>query len=146
MRGREETNQRILLLVFPLHVLLFITYRVPPDIQQPLAPLAPSNQEGSKIEAAAVLGNNQVDALRAVVANGAVADFIEVGVVDFRRWVSDVEGIVEVDVAVGDVLEMAKDVRMQRDRGLHDEGMEVHPPEPEEGEVREHEKSRANCS
>lgn len=131
--GGGGTNQGILLLVFPFHVLLLIAHGIPPDIQQPLAPLAPADQERSEIEAAAVLWDYQVDALRAVVADGTVADFIEMGVFEFRRRVGDVEGVVEVDVAVGDVLEMAKDMRLQRDRRLHDESVEVHPPEPETG-------------
>lgn len=40
----------VLFLVFPLHVLLLIQHRVPPDIQKLFGPVAASDEERAKVE------------------------------------------------------------------------------------------------
>lgn len=42
----------------------------------------------------------------------------------------DVERVVDIDVAVGNVLEVVEDVGLEGDRRLHNEGVEIEPPEP----------------
>lgn len=108
--GGRGANQSILLFMLPLHVLLLITHWIPPNIEQPLTPLAASDQEGPEVEATAVLRDNQVDALRAVIADGTIGDFIEVREFFLRRGVCDVERVVDVDITVCDILEMLEDV------------------------------------
>jgi hypothetical protein len=60
--------KRILLFVRPLHVSLFVNYRVPPGIENPLTPLAASDKEASQAEATAILCHDKVNAADTVVA------------------------------------------------------------------------------
>lgn len=108
--GGRGADQSVLLLMLPLHVLLLIAHWIPPNIEQPLTPLAASDQEGPEVEATAVLRDNQVDALCAVIADGTIGDFIKVGEFLLRRGVCDVERVVDVDITVCDILEMLEDV------------------------------------
>lgn len=72
--------------------------------------------------------NDEVDARRFIVAHGREGVRIEV-VADGRM--SDVEGIVLIDVSVGILGKVVEDVSLQRVGRLHDEGIEIQPPKPE---------------
>lgn len=62
-----------------------------------------------------------------VVAGGGEGDGIKVGA---HGRVRDVEGVVVIDVAVDGGREGVEDLVLQGDGGLHYEGVEVEPPEP----------------
>ena len=109
-------------------MLLLVHDRVPPEIHNAVGPDTAAHEEGAEVEAPAVLGYDQVDGGRGVVAGEGAGGVIEVGGVEGVR---DVERVVEVDVAVGVGLEGVEDVRLERVAGFHDEGVEVKPPEPE---------------
>jgi hypothetical protein len=112
----------ILLFVLPFHVLLLVTDRVPPDVEQPIGPYAPSNHEGSHVEATAVLGHKHVDRIDLAVSDWRACFGIEVFV---GQRVCDVQGIVRVDVAVGNLVEAFEDVLLQGLGWFHDEGVGV---------------------
>lgn len=69
MRGVEEFKG-ILFFVLPFHVFLFVANRIPPDIKETIGPCAAFDEEGAKVEAAAVLGNNKIDGRFFAVADG----------------------------------------------------------------------------
>ena len=47
----------------------------------------------------------------------------------------DVERVIDIYVSVGVAQQIVKDVLLQRIRRFHDEGIEVQPPEPDDGMV-----------
>lgn len=61
--------ERVLLHVLPLHVHLFISDRVPPDIEQSVYILASTYEKGSQTETATVLGYDEFDGFRVTVTN-----------------------------------------------------------------------------
>ncbi len=117
----------VLLLVLPGHVLLLIGHRIPPNVQQALGPGTAANEKGAQIKARAILREQQVDRVGVSVANGAAGFFVEEGV---GKGMGNIEGVVVVDVAVRLLVERVENVVLQRVRGLHDNGVEVKPPEP----------------
>lgn len=119
--------QSILLFVLPLHVLLLVADRVPPDVHQPVGPDASPHKERAQVETAAVLRNNHVDRVHLSVTYGRSCHWIEVFVCE---RMGDVERVVDVDVAVGDGFELLEDVALKRVVRLHDECVRVQPPEP----------------
>lgn len=56
--------------MFPLHVLLFVEDRVPPDVKETVDKGGATDEETSQIETAAVLGNEEVYGVGFVVAYG----------------------------------------------------------------------------
>jgi len=111
-------------------MLLLVSNGIPPDVEQPLAELGSLDEEATKVEATTILGNDDVDALGLVVSDRRLRNLIDVEELVLRRGVGDVQWIIDVDVAVGDVLEMVEDVRLEGDRRLHDERVQIHPPKP----------------
>lgn len=115
-----EVFETVLFLVFPLHVLLFVEDGVPPDIEQTICPVGAAHKEGAKIEAAAVLREDEVYGRRVLVAGSGSRDGIEVDV----GWrVGDVQGVIVVNVAVGVVTEVFEDVVFERVGVFHDKGV-----------------------
>lgn len=57
---------------------------IPPDIQHAVSPLAASDEEGAQVEAAAILGNDEVDAFGSSISDGGKGYRIEV-VFEVRR-------------------------------------------------------------
>lgn len=90
--------QRILLLVLPLHVFLLIPYRIPPDIEKAVRPRAATDEERSKIESGTILRYDQINRRRFAIADRGEGGRVEVGIVN---GVSDVKGVVNVDIAIG---------------------------------------------
>lgn len=113
-----DVLESVLLLVLPLHVTLFVEDRVPPDIKQSVGPGATANEEGTKVEAAAVLGNDQVDAFWDAVTYCARGEWVEVVLVLWSVLVArgtvwrvlDLKRVVDVDVTVGSVAQVVEDV------------------------------------
>lgn len=105
--SRVELFQSILLLVFPLHMLLFVRNWVPPDIQQSVSPVATSHEERSQVEPRAVLWQNEVDRVWISIPLCVLRRLVEV--VPFERM-RDVEGVVLVDVAVDVLVEVVEDM------------------------------------
>lgn len=103
-----DVFEGVLFFVLPLHVALFVEDGVPPDVEQAVGPGAAADEERAEIEAAAVLGYDQVDALREAVACCAGGERVEVVLVlgCFRiagravGWVLDFQRVVNVDIAV----------------------------------------------
>jgi hypothetical protein len=93
-----EVLQGVLLLVLPLHMTLFVVYRIPPDVQQTVAPFASSNEEGAEVEAGTILGYDEVNGGWVFVTAERARERVEPGLCERVR---DVERIEEVDVAVG---------------------------------------------
>ena len=60
-------------------MLLLVTNRVPPDVQQPVGPDATVNEEGAEVEAAAILRDDEMDRVLATVACGGASHGIEMG-------------------------------------------------------------------
>lgn len=122
-----EILERILLLVLPLHVFLLVAYWVPPDIQKAISPCATLDEERAKVESAAVLRHNHVNRGLLSITNRRqlLRRKIWLG-----KWVSDVEWVVVVDIAVGVGLEVVENMRLKRNRWLHDECVLIKPPEP----------------
>ena len=79
--------QRILLLVFPLHMLLLVVYWIPPDVQETICPLPSANKERPQIKPSAVLGDDDMDGRGLVVAGCRTSDRVEI---HFSRRVTDV--------------------------------------------------------
>lgn len=128
-----EVLESVLLLVLPLHVSLFILYGIPPDIEEAVGPSGAAHEEGAEVEAGAVLGDNHVDAGREVVADRGGGDSVEVG---RGGGVGDVEGVVDVDVAVDVGGKVVEEVVLEGVGGFHDECVEVEPPEPAMGQLK----------
>lgn len=63
-----QVLQRVLLLMLPLHMLLLIANRVPPDIQKTIGPSTTPDEEGAEVESAAVLRDDHVDGRSLAVA------------------------------------------------------------------------------
>ena len=122
--------QCVLFLVLPLHVLLLIPHWIPPHVQQTFAELGTLDEETAEVKTATILGDYDIDALRPVVPDRRFRQFVEIEKLVLRRWVRDVQGIVDVDVTICDVLEVFEDVVLQGDARLHDESMQIKPPEP----------------
>jgi hypothetical protein len=112
----------ILFFVLPFHVLLLVADRVPPNVEQPVGPYTPSNHKGSHVEATAILGDKHVDRIDLAVSDWRACFGIEVFV---GQRVRDVQGIVLVDVAVGDLVKALEDVLLQGLGWFHDEGVGV---------------------
>jgi hypothetical protein len=93
-------------------VFLFVEDRVPPDVEETVRESGSTHEEGTEIEAGAVLGDDYIDRFRAVVAGRRCGNGIE-DVADGR--VSDVEGIVVVDVSVCVGGEVVEKVHLQGD-------------------------------
>jgi len=122
-----EKFKSILFFVFPFHVLLFVPYRVPPYVQQAIGPSTTTDEEGAQVEARAVLREDEIDRIYVPVAFGAPFHLVEVFI---GRRMRDVEGVIFIDVTVDVLLEVVEDVVLKRVAGLHDEGVQVEPPEP----------------
>ncbi len=122
----------VLLLVLPGHVLLLVEHRIPPNVQQTLRPGAAADEKGAQVEARAILREQQVDRVGVSVADGTARFFVEIRV---GKRVGNVERVVVVDVAVRVLIEGVENVVLQRVRGLHDNGVEIEPPEPIEIEL-----------
>lgn len=90
--------KRVLFLVFPFHVFLFITDRIPPYIQKTIGPCAAFNEERTKIETGTVLGDYEIYGARFAVSDYAARFGIEVGRLERVRYV---EWVIFVDIAVG---------------------------------------------
>ena len=60
----------ILFFVFPLHMLLLVAHRVPPDVEEAIRPNAAVNEEGAEVESSAILGYNKVDRVGTAVTVG----------------------------------------------------------------------------
>src|ERR1700722_14851073 len=56
VRGVEEFES-VLLFVLPFHVFLLVADGVPPDVEEAVGPCTAFDEEGAKVEAAAVLGD-----------------------------------------------------------------------------------------
>ena len=115
-----EIFERVLFLVFPFHVFLFVQGRVPPDVEETIGPGAATHEEGSEVKAAAILRDDEVDGRGQSVALERAGQSIDVG---GREGMGDVERVVGVDIAVGDAGQSIEDVRLKRIGRLHDEGM-----------------------
>jgi len=100
---------------------------VPPDVEQAVEPDAAAHEKGAEVEAGAVLGEEEVDGVDVAITGGGKGYRIEPGL---GRGVSDVEGVVDVDVAVDVAVEVVEDVGLEGVGRLHDVGVEVKPPEP----------------
>jgi len=115
---RVDVLESVLLLVLPFHVALFVEDWVPPDIKESVGPGAAADEEGAKVEAAAVLRDDQVDAFWDAVTHCARGEWVEVVLVlrcvlvarGAVRRVLDFERVVDVDVAVGSVAQVVEDV------------------------------------
>lgn len=87
----------ILLLVLPLHVFLLVANGIPPNIQKPIRPCTPVDEEGPQIEASTILRDDKIDRTDFSIPIGRTSLFVQVG--RFER-VGDIERVVKVDVAV----------------------------------------------
>ena len=112
----------VLFLVFPFHMLLLVAHRIPPDVEQAICPVASADEEGAEVEAAAVLRDNEINGFGFIITRGRSGYRIEVGGV---RRMSDIERVVNVDVAVGVALQIIEYMRLQRIGWLHDKSIEV---------------------
>lgn len=91
----------ILLLMFPVHMLLLIEYRIPPHIKQTIGELRSSDKEGPQVEPITVLGNDDVDRRSEVVTSWRSGYNIEeVGL----RGMREIERIVHIDISVDVVI------------------------------------------
>jgi hypothetical protein len=75
-----QVFERVLFLVFPVHVFLFVEDRVLLYVQQTVGPVGAANEEGAKIEAAAVLRQDEINGRRVLIADGGLGDRVEVDV------------------------------------------------------------------
>lgn len=112
--------ERILLLVLPLHVLLLVANRIPPDVKQAVGPYTASDEERPEVEATAVLGDDQIDGLRLAVSHRGPRDRVKILI---GQGVRDIERIVFAYVAVGVLFEVFEDVVLERVGWLHDESV-----------------------
>lgn len=103
--------QSILFFVFPLHVLLFICNRIPPNVKQMVRPSAAAHEEGTQVESGAVLGQHEVDRVRVAISDRALGEFVEERV---GRGVGNVQWVVLVDITVGNILDVVEDMVLQR--------------------------------
>lgn len=122
-----EVLEAVLLLVLPFHVLLLVEDRVPPDVEKAVGPGGAADEKGTEVEAGAVLRDDQVDRGGVLVAVDCAGQGVEVRRIE---RVGDVEGVVDIDVAVGEGAKVVENVVFKRVRVLHDVGVEVEPPEP----------------
>ncbi len=65
-----EVFEGVLLLVLPFHVFLLVADGVPPDVEEAVGPCAAVDEEGAEVEAAAVLGDDEVDGVVSAVSCG----------------------------------------------------------------------------
>lgn len=63
-----EMLHRILLFMLPFHMFLFVSHRIPPDVQQAISPDAAMYEEGAKVETGAVLWDYKIDGVGSTVA------------------------------------------------------------------------------
>lgn len=90
-------------------MLLLVEDRIPPHVEQAVREWRSSNEKGSQVESTAVLRYDNVDGGGEVVARRRSGDRVE----KLCCWgVRDVERVVDVDVAVDVVLEVAEDMRL----------------------------------
>ena len=68
--------ERVLLLVLPLHVLLLVGNGIPPYVQQTIGPSTAANEEGTKVKAATILRDDEVDGLRFVVPRRGTREWV----------------------------------------------------------------------
>lgn len=122
-----ELLEGVLLLVLPLHVLLLVHDGIPPDIEQPIGPVAASDKERSQVEPRAVLWQDQIHRVYIAITFDVLRVVVEI--VGLER-VGDVERVVLVDIAVDVVFEVVEDVALQGVGRLHDKGIQVQPPDP----------------
>ena len=117
----------ILFFVFPFHVFLFVSDGIPPNVQKTVSPSASTYKERAKIEARAVLGNNEVNRGFFAIADRGAGFRVKV-----RCWerVGDVQGVVVVNVAICVFAEIVEDVTLEGEGWFHYKGIEIHPPEP----------------
>jgi hypothetical protein len=108
-------------------VFLFVANGVPPYIEETISPCTALNEEGSEVETGTVLGNDEVDGFGFAVTDGAKRVGVKVWELE---GMGNVERVVNIDVAVGDLGEVVEDVRLEGVGGLHYESIEVKPPEP----------------
>jgi hypothetical protein len=126
VRGVEEF-EGVLFFVFPFHVFLLVADGVPPDVEEAVGPGAAFNEEGAEVEAAAVLGDDEVDGGLFAVADWGAGDGVQVRV---GEGVGNVEWIVDVNVSVYVFAKVVEDVGLKRIARLHYEGVKVEPPKP----------------
>lgn len=117
-----EMLEGVLFLVLPLHVLLLVADRVPPDVEEPIRPGGAVDEERAEVEACAVLRDDEIDAFREAVTVAGTGDDIEMG---GGEGVGDVEGIVSVDVAVGVSEEVVEDLGLEGVGWFHDERVQI---------------------
>ena len=60
----------VLFLVFPLHVLLLVADRVPPDVEKSICPNAAVDEEGAEVESPTILRYDKVDGIGTAVTVG----------------------------------------------------------------------------
>src|SRR5690606_900255 len=107
----------------PLLVLLLVSYRIPPHVENAGCPVATPDKETPEVEATAVLWNNEVDARGLSIADWGKFVGGQVWIFVFGEGVSDVQWVVDVDIAVGVLVKVVEDVCLKRDRRLHNEGV-----------------------
>lgn len=93
--------------MFPLHVLLLICDRIPPNVEESVRPVAAPHEEGSQVEAGAILCHDHVDRVGLAISNRASRDLIQIMMGERMRYVARVE---VVDVALDFCLQVVEDV------------------------------------
>ena len=73
-----EVLERILLLVLPFHMFLFVANRVPPDVEETIGPRAASDKERSQVEASTILRDDEIDRFGFPIADGGAGDWVKV--------------------------------------------------------------------
>lgn len=76
---------------------LLVADRIPPDVQETIGPGGAMNEEGAKIEAGAILRDDEMYRLRSAITVTRTRDKVQIR---GSKRVGYVERVVEVDIAI----------------------------------------------
>lgn len=79
-------------------MLLLVSNRIPPDVEEAICPRAAVDEEGSQIETSTVLRYDEIDGVSPTIPVCRSSYRIEVGIFDGMR---NIERVVDVDVTIG---------------------------------------------